>query len=222
MIRRLVNDSLGGVLFIDEAYSLLQSDALGREAIDELVAQMSAHEGQLSVVLAGYPRNMDRLMETNEGLERRFPNEYVLEDYNAEEMQQLLLHFAQSDPDGVSFSDQLTQKTQREDGTMRSVLDDFCESWRDSKEGVWQNAGEAQALLVEMKRINSTRLRGEEPGGFVLSKEDIPERLRFCLAPRTQNLDEAMTRIGVRRDDRPEKYQGLFEGARPGQAMGRG
>ncbi len=195
MIRRLVNDSLGGVLFIDEAYSLLQSDALGREAIDELVAQMSAHEGQLSVVLAGYPRNMDRLMETNEGLERRFPNEYVLEDYNAEEMQQLLLHFAQSDPDGVSFSDQLTQKTQREDGTMRSVLDDFCESWRDSKEGVWQNAGEAQALLVEMKRINSTRLRGEEPGGFVLSKEDIPERLRFCLAPRTQNLDEAMTRI---------------------------
>lgn len=195
MVRQLVNDALGGVLFIDEAYALLRSGPLGREAIDELAAQMSIHEGQLAVVLAGYPRDMDELMETNEGLKRRFPNEYVLEDYNAEEMQQFLLLFAQTDPDNVSFSDSLTQKTRREDGAMRSVLDDFCESWRESKEGVWQNAGEAQSLLVEMKRINSTRLRDEETSGFVLSKEDIPERLRLCLAPRSQNLDEAMKRI---------------------------
>ena len=197
-IHTLVEEALGGVLFIDEAYSLVNTGSpYGREAIDQLVAEMSEHEGQFAVILAGYVRPMDELMQSNDGLHRRFPNEYVLDDYNPGEMQQLLLRFAENDHDNVRIDPSLIEKTEREDGQKRSVMDDFCEAWRDSKEGVWQNAGEAQTLLIEMKRMFGMRAGNslEPRNGFVLTAEDVPERLRYCLQPRSRKLEEAWKQI---------------------------
>ena len=66
-MQQYVQEAMGGVLFIDEAYSLMDNQH-GQEAINQLVNDMSAYEGQFAVVIAGYPRQIDELMRTNEGL----------------------------------------------------------------------------------------------------------------------------------------------------------
>lgn len=77
----ICRDAYGSVLFIDEAYSLYRdgfnSRDYGREAIDTLVAEMENHRCDLVVIMAGYPNDMDRLMESNAGLKSRMP--YLIE-----------------------------------------------------------------------------------------------------------------------------------------------
>lgn len=73
--RHLVQQALGGVLFVDEAYSLLQGEAeLGREVINVLVDMCYAHRDDLVIILAGYPDSMTELFSFNPGLASRFPH----------------------------------------------------------------------------------------------------------------------------------------------------
>lgn len=73
--RDAVTRALGGVLFIDEAYSLARGGEkdFGREAIDALVRQMEEQRERVVVVMAGYPREIDTLLATNPGLASRIP-----------------------------------------------------------------------------------------------------------------------------------------------------
>ena len=61
IVRERVQEAMGGVLFIDEAYALA-SGAHGREAVDQLVNDMSAYQGQFAVIIAGYPSGINRLL----------------------------------------------------------------------------------------------------------------------------------------------------------------
>ena len=72
--KRKIREALGGVLFIDEAYSLLgqTSGDFGKEVIDTLVDEMTKHNENLVIVLAGYPNEMKLLLESNPGLQSRF------------------------------------------------------------------------------------------------------------------------------------------------------
>lgn len=193
-IRRLVTQALGGVLYIDEAYALVENDdPFGQQAVDQLVAEMSRHEGEFAVVLAGYPQPMRALLDSNDGLDRRFPERWELPDYDSGEMRQLLLRFAEAA--GVELSPSLTEPTRRDDGSMRSMLDDFCEAWPDSKVGRWQNAGEVQTLIADMRKNHAMRMRGEDAPDSRLSELDIPRNLQYCLAPRSRKLAEALAAI---------------------------
>ncbi len=80
--------SLGGTLLIDEAYSLARGgeNDFGREAIDTLVKFMEDHRDDLAVVVAGYPDEMRRLIETNPGLESRFARTLDFPDYTTDEL----------------------------------------------------------------------------------------------------------------------------------------
>jgi SpoVK/Ycf46/Vps4 family AAA+-type ATPase len=84
-IRRLLNESADGVLFIDEAYTLAENE-WGRQAIDVLIAEMEERRGSLTVILAGYPERMQRLFEANEGLRSRLPHIFRLPDYSPSEL----------------------------------------------------------------------------------------------------------------------------------------
>ncbi|UFJ42297.1 AAA family ATPase [Brevibacillus humidisoli] len=94
--KQKVRDALGGVLFIDEAYSLFASSEndFGSEAVDTLVDEMTKHEENLVVVLAGYPAQMERLLASNPGLSSRFKKYYLFADYTAGELHQILLRAA--------------------------------------------------------------------------------------------------------------------------------
>ena len=87
----VIESALGGVLFIDEAYSLYrgEQDSFGLEAIDTLVKGMEDHRDELVVILAGYTREMEIFLTANSGLASRFPNKIEFPDYTAEELLQI-------------------------------------------------------------------------------------------------------------------------------------
>ena len=87
----VIESALGGVLFIDEAYSLYrgEQDSFGLEAIDTLVKGMEDHRDELVVILAGYTREMENFLTANSGLASRFPNRIEFPDYTAVELLQI-------------------------------------------------------------------------------------------------------------------------------------
>ena len=84
----VIQSALGGVLFIDEAYSLYrgEQDSFGLEAIDTLVKGMEDHRDELVVILAGYTKEMEVFLTANSGLASRFPNKVEFPDYTADEL----------------------------------------------------------------------------------------------------------------------------------------
>ena len=84
----VIQSALGGVLFIDEAYSLYrgEQDSFGLEAIDTLVKGMEDHRDELVVILAGYTKEMEGFLTANSGLASRFPNKVEFPDYTADEL----------------------------------------------------------------------------------------------------------------------------------------
>ena len=84
----VIESALGGVLFIDEAYSLYrgEQDSFGLEAIDTLVKGMEDHRDDLVVILAGYTKEMETFLTANSGLASRFPNKIEFPDYTADEL----------------------------------------------------------------------------------------------------------------------------------------
>lgn len=91
-----VNEALGGVLFIDEAYTLARhdNDTFGIEAIDTIVKAMEDHRDNLVVVLAGYTQEMETFLRSNPGLRSRFPFIVEFPDYKAEDMLDIMIQIA--------------------------------------------------------------------------------------------------------------------------------
>lgn len=88
---KTIDNALNGVLFIDEAYALVQerdgrTDPFGQEAMDTLLARMENDRDRLVVIIAGYSSDIDRLLETNEGLRSRFATRIEFDSYSPEEL----------------------------------------------------------------------------------------------------------------------------------------
>jgi SpoVK/Ycf46/Vps4 family AAA+-type ATPase len=84
-----IDEALDGVLFIDEAYSLVAEtgeDPYGAEALQVLLKRMEDNRHRLVVILAGYPRPMEQLLRRNPGLSSRFNRHFVFPDYSAAEL----------------------------------------------------------------------------------------------------------------------------------------
>ena len=88
LTNQVIKSAIGGVLFIDEAYSLYRGreDSFGLEAIDTLVKGIEDNRDDLVVILAGYSKEMEEFLETNSGLKSRFPNIIDFPDYTGEEL----------------------------------------------------------------------------------------------------------------------------------------
>ncbi|MBR1991439.1 MAG: AAA family ATPase [Bacteroidales bacterium] len=89
---KVIDHALGGVLFIDEAYSLLGDEKdYGREAIATLLKRMEDDRKRLVVILAGYTNEMKAFINSNPGLQSRFSRYIEFPDYNADELYQIFL-----------------------------------------------------------------------------------------------------------------------------------
>ena len=90
--KKIIEKAMDGVLFIDEAYALVQEvghgqkDAFGQEALDVLVAEMENNRDRLVVIAAGYNRDIERLLATNEGLKSRFSRKVEFHSYSPDEI----------------------------------------------------------------------------------------------------------------------------------------
>lgn len=96
-VKEVVEGALGGVLFVDEAYSLASGVAgndFGREAIDTLVKMMEDHRDNLVVIVAGYTDEMKEFLAANTGLVSRFNRFIEFQDYSDEELVQIFYNFS--------------------------------------------------------------------------------------------------------------------------------
>ena len=95
----VIDSALGGVLFIDEAYTLTANKGpgdFGQEAVDTLLKAMEDHRDNLVVIVAGYPDLMEEFLSSNPGLRSRFNKYIFFEDYKPEEMLSILESMCQS------------------------------------------------------------------------------------------------------------------------------
>lgn len=146
-----IGRALGGVLFIDEAYSLSRSadrSDFGQEAIDTLVKQMEDHRDDLMVIVAGYPAEMREFIRSNPGLTSRFPRTIVFEDYSNEELLAILRGMA------------TTNGYRLGPGLEEALLTRFAACERGPGFG---NARLARDVLQQMLGRQALRLAGETP-----------------------------------------------------------
>ena len=104
----IVDSALDGVLFIDEAYAVIQEgfsggDAYGQQAVDTLLARMENDRDRLIVIIAGYEADIDRFLASNEGLESRFATRIAFTSYTGPELTQIAGLLA--DKDGSAMTD---------------------------------------------------------------------------------------------------------------------
>ena len=92
-VQEVVDESIGGILFVDEAYTLTVGKGegdFGQEAVDTLLKAMEDHRSEFVVIVAGYTDLMELFLSSNPGLKSRFSNFIFFEDYTAEELMAIL------------------------------------------------------------------------------------------------------------------------------------
>jgi SpoVK/Ycf46/Vps4 family AAA+-type ATPase len=96
-VKEVVSKALGGILFIDEAYSLTSGDGedFGQEAVETLLKMMEDHRHDLVVVVAGYTTKMDEFLSSNPGLRSRFNKFIHFEDYTPEQLTKIFKSFCE-------------------------------------------------------------------------------------------------------------------------------
>ncbi|MEH7109630.1 AAA family ATPase [Bacillus sp. JJ1764] len=159
--KKKIREALGGVLFIDEAYSLLSqtSGDFGKEAIDTLVDEMTKQNENLVVILAGYPNEMDKLLESNPGLRSRFKKFFFFPDYTPEELLEIMESYA------ASYQYRFTEDA------LNLLL---VEIENNHYKG---NGRFATNLVDEIILTQATRLMGDEAEGTLLEKAGILESI---------------------------------------------
>ena len=99
-MKSILNRAKGNILFIDEAYQLCAKEGqndYGENVIDSLLTTLSNDQVDMIVILAGYPKDMERLLNMNDGLRSRFPYTFHFEDYSVDELHKIALQRAKSD-----------------------------------------------------------------------------------------------------------------------------
>ena len=161
--REHLHAALGGVLFIDEAYSLKHgsSDNFGQEAIDEILKFMEDHRQDMVVIFAGYHKEMAEFLESNSGLKSRVPTTFDFEDYSPDEIAQIGEFILQG------------QGYQYDTESYRAVVKEAYAETDDHSNGRWiRNFN--QKLLAHMSR----RVTKDESSDFnTITSEDL-EKMR--------------------------------------------
>jgi len=97
-VKKAIEEAKGGILFIDEAYSLAReaddSKDFGKEAIEVLIKEMSDGSKDLAIMVAGYPHEMEVFLKSNPGLRSRFANYFHFEDYLPDELHAIAVSYA--------------------------------------------------------------------------------------------------------------------------------
>ena len=116
-VSEVIERAKGGVLFIDEAYSLVsegQNGDFGQEAIDTLVKGMEDNRDDLIVIVAGYPKEMENFINANPGLKSRFQKTIHFPDYSADDLYKVFLSFCKENDYTLSYEASVYLKEQLE------------------------------------------------------------------------------------------------------------
>ena len=131
----VIQQAYGGVLFIDEAYSIVEGNSLyGRAVIAELIKEMEDNRDKFTVILAGYKKDIKRLLDENEGFKSRIKEYLEFTDYNIDELKQIFESMAHASNFAVSVEamDNFEVRISKEQNlssygngrTVRNILDE--------------------------------------------------------------------------------------------------
>lgn len=159
---KVINQALGGILFIDEAYSLKRdknSNDFGQEAIDIILKRMEDYKDKFFVIAAGYPELMEKFINSNPGLKSRFTHHFYFDDYNSSELAEIFKIF--SEKEKYSFNEDAEK-----------FLIEKLDSLIDNTDGSFGNARFVRNLFSETKIELSKRyhlLEDEEKDFYSLN-----------------------------------------------------
>ncbi len=191
---QLVDQAMGGVLFIDEAYTLKSndSDSFGAEAIDTLLKRLEDDRGKFICIVAGYTDQMHDFIDTNPGLKSRFTQTIHFDDYTPDELTQIFINLAK----GKNFT--IDEETE---GAIHREFEQLYLR-RDKNFG---NAREARRIFdgaVERQSQRLVKLMSDpgfqEEDMYKLTKEDLPMAQSDSARPLEEVLNELDEFIGMR------------------------
>lgn len=144
---KMLDEALGGILFVDEAYALASGSKsdFGDEALEAILKRMEDQRDQLVVIFAGYPDEMDELLQSNPGLKSRFANHLNFEDFSAEQLLSILKKML------VKSSHFLTMNA--EDYAIK-----YLQFIADTSDRYFGNAREVRNLFEDLLKSQSSRL----------------------------------------------------------------
>lgn len=170
-VQEKVDEAMGGVLFIDEAYGL-NDDSFGKAAIEKLIKLLSDHKGEFICIIAGYRKEMSDFLRMNTGLDRRFNKKIEFEDYNAKELEQIfrIMMKKEGKKNGV--------ESYRLDDKAEQMIHIEFEKMYNYRSEDFGNAGEVGNFLnnaIENQRIRLRDMSNEERerNKNILTYEDI-------------------------------------------------
>ncbi len=136
-----IKKAKGGILFVDEAYMLFKEGSttdFGTEAVAALITEMSDGDGDIAIMMAGYPKEMESLIKSNPGLQSRLKHHFHFDDYTPEELLEIAEHISQKK--GVKLSREAAEK-----------LDKIITKAYRKRDKTFGNARFATALVDEAK-----------------------------------------------------------------------
>lgn len=155
---KIIKESLGGVLFIDEAYSLAHNehgDSYSKECLDVLNEALSCHKDDLMVIIAGYEKELEEtVFKANPGLKSRFIWRFEMEKYDYQELYYIFLNMV----------DKIEWK----------VDNSINKQWFLEKKDKFESFGrDIESLLTHIKIAHGRRLYGNEEGKKIITLQDI-------------------------------------------------
>jgi hypothetical protein len=174
--KSVINQCLGGVLFIDEAYSLGSKDSIdifSKECIDTLCESLSSHKNDLMVIIAGYEKELDEnFFSVNQGLNSRFIWRYNIEKYSTKELMEIFI-----------------KKVNEASWSFKTPCD---EKWFESKKFYFTNYGrDMENLFLSIKIVHSRRIFGKPfEEKKMITQEDLDKGFKkFCENPEVKKRE---------------------------------
>ncbi len=142
-----IEEAIGGVLFIDEAYALVDGpgDSLGRESISTILKQMEDRNTEFILIAAGYPKNMDTFLQANPGLKSRFDSSMIFEDFTEDELFKIAEFMFHNEE--LSMTDEAAVIIKERLGEMYHARDEY-----------FGNAREVRKLVQEVSQLHHLRM----------------------------------------------------------------
>ena len=162
--RKFLNSCIGGVLFIDEVYSLgpgqKDKDSFSKEAIDTICSFLSDHKNDFCCIIAGYEKEIKNcFLSVNSGLERRFPWVHVIDEYSEDNLADILIKLLKE-----------TKWTLHNDIEKKHLVNFF----KDNKEFFKNFGGDIETFITKTKMVHSKRVFClDKEYKFILTLEDL-------------------------------------------------
>jgi SpoVK/Ycf46/Vps4 family AAA+-type ATPase len=190
MVQGVCDQAMGGVLFIDEAYTLRRSDSdtMGQEAIDSLLKRMEDDRGKFVIIAAGYTVEMQAFLDSNPGLRSRFTTTLNFEDYRPADMVKIFTGMAKTQ--GLQFSEDFPSALQAYLERLYARRDKNFANARTVRqvlESTWGNCATRVAKMADNDPGRASEIR-------TLRAVDLDES---SSGPALPSLDAAMQKLDV-------------------------